>query len=123
MSSVLIVDDEPDVRLVARIILEGAGHAVTDANSGEEALADLEGGDRFDVVLLDIRMPGIDGWEVLHRLRKNPGNFVDLPVVIFTADMSTIEGAPVAFADNEFFLAKPFAADQLISTIESAAAA
>ncbi len=121
MTSVLIVDDEPDVRLVARIILEGAGYDVSEAASGEEALDTLDRDGPPGVILLDVRMPGIDGWEVLHRLRKSPGEHRTLPVVVFTADMSSVDRAPVEFAEREFFLAKPFAPDQLVASIEAAA--
>ncbi len=120
MSAVLVVDDEADVRLVARVILEAAGYDVSEADCGETALDLLDGGYLPDVLLLDVRMPGIDGWEVLNRLRHNPGHFADLPVVVFTADISIAEQAPVEFDRHEFFLGKPFDPDELISKIEVA---
>ena len=121
MSSVLIVDDEPDVRLVTRVILEAAGYDVFEAESGEAALVALSDGDLPDVLLLDVRMPGIDGWEVLRRLRDKPGRLCDLPVVIFTADISFAEQAPVELAEREFFLSKPFDPDDLVDLIGLAA--
>lgn len=120
MSAVLVVDDEADVRLVARVILEAAGYDVREADSGEVALSLLGNGSVPDVLLLDVRMPGIDGWEVLDRLRHNPGDFTDLPVVVFTADISAAEQAPVAFEERELFLAKPFDPDDLVVQIERA---
>lgn len=120
MSTVLVVDDEPDVRLVARLILEGAGHAVREVDSGEGALEALESDDLPDVVLLDVRLPGIDGWEVLRRLRSPAGGFVDLPVVVFTADISSVDHAPVLFREREVFLSKPFGSEQLLRSIDSA---
>lgn len=122
MGAVLVVDDEADVRLVARVILEAVGYDVREAESGEAALAALEDGYLPDVMLLDVRMPGIDGWEVLHRLRRNPGDFADLPVVVFTADISIAEQAPIAFCDREFFLGKPFDPDDLVGQVARAAA-
>lgn len=123
VASVLIVDDEPDVRLVTRVILEAAGYAVHEAESGEAALDALAGGDIPDVLLLDVRMPGIDGWEVLRRLRGEPGRLCDLPVVIFTADISFAEQAPVELAEREFFLSKPFDPDDLVEMVGQAAKA
>ncbi len=121
MSSVLVVDDEPDVRLVTRVILEAAGYDVWEAESGEAAL-DVLGGEHLpDVLLLDVRMPGIDGWEVLRRVRGAPGLLCDLPVVIFTADIASAEQAPVALADREFFLSKPFDPDDLVELVGRAA--
>src|SRR3979411_2113173 len=77
---VLVVDDEADVRLIARLVLTSAGYDVIEAESGEAALAHLEGDQRPDAVLLDVRMRGIDGWETLRRLRNDP-SASDLPVV------------------------------------------
>ena len=121
VSAVLIVDDEPDVRLVTRVILEAVGYDVHEAESGEAALAVLADGYRPDVVLLDVRMPGIDGWEVLRRLRADPGHLRELPVVIFTADISVAEQAPVELREREFFLGKPFDPDDLIDLVGEAA--
>lgn len=123
MAAVLIVDDEPDVRLVTRVILEAAGHVVHEADSGEAALDALGRGDIPDVLLLDVRMPGIDGWEVLRRLRDEPGRLGELPVVIFTADISLVEQAPVELAEREFFLSKPFDPDDLVELVGQAVTA
>lgn len=121
MSAVLIVDDEPDVRLVTRVILEAVGHDVHEAESGEAALEILAGAYCPDVLLLDVRMRGIDGWEVLRRLRADPGHLCRLPVVIFTADIAFAEQAPVELRDSEFFLGKPFDPDDLIDLVGQAA--
>jgi CheY-like chemotaxis protein len=121
VAAVLVVDDEPDVRLVTRVILEAAGYDVREAESGEAALDALGGGDLPDVLLLDVRMPGIDGWEVLRRLRGDPGHLCDLPVVIFTADISFAEQAPVELCDREFFLGKPFDPEDLVELVALAA--
>ena len=123
MSTVLVVDDEPDVRLVTRVILEASGYDVWEAESGEAALDALGGAHLPDVLLLDVRMPGIDGWEVLRRVRGAPGLLRDLPVVIFTADIASAEQAPVALADREFFLSKPFDPDDLVELVGQAAKA
>lgn len=120
MGAVLIVDDEPDVRLVTRVILEAVGYEVDEAESGERALDVLDGGPLPDVLLLDVRMPGIDGWEVLRRVRGGPHPLNELPVVIFTADIALAEQAPVALQEREWFLGKPFDPDDLISMIEEA---
>ena len=117
MSTVLVVDDEPDVRLLARLVLTTGGHDVLEAASGEEALASLANGARPDAVLLDIRMPGIDGWEVLRRLRADP-DLEALPVVIFTAHLSARDEAPTATYSH--FLTKPFEPDELLGAVESA---
>lgn len=120
--AVLIVDDEPDVRLVARVILEAVGYEVDEAASGEDALDALDGLALPDVLLLDVRMPGIDGWEVLRRVRGGPERLRLLPVVIFTADIALAEQAPMPLQERDFFLGKPFDPDDLISLVGAAAA-
>ena len=78
---ILIVDDEPNVRLMFRTALETAGYRVTEAEDGAKALMWLENSP-FDLILLDLQMPGIGGMEALEALRKQG---IDVPVVIVTA--------------------------------------
>ena len=84
MPTVLIVDDEPDVRLVARLVLLSAGYEVLEASSGEEALAAIDGEPRPDAVLLDVRMSGIDGWETMRRLRSRAKLFAVGQIFLFS---------------------------------------
>ncbi|MEY2430491.1 MAG: hypothetical protein QOC92_216 [Acidimicrobiaceae bacterium] len=119
MAVVLVVDDEPDVRLVARLVLTSAGYDVIEAESGEAALAHLQGDHQPDAVLLDVRMRGIDGWETLRRLRKDPSH-TELPVVIFTAQLSASRDAPNPWKGYEHFLTKPFDPDGLLEAVERA---
>jgi len=67
VSRILIVDDHEDIRLLLRIELSGDGHQISEAGDGVQALAALEA-DPPDLMLLDIMMPILDGWEVLRRL-------------------------------------------------------
>lgn len=113
---VLVVDDEPDIRLIARVVLTSAGHEVTEAGSGEEALARLEA-HRPDVLLLDVRMPGMDGWAVLDHVRIEQQ---DLPVVVFTADVRARADARRDWRDSERLLVKPFGPDQLLAAVDAA---
>lgn len=83
MARILVVDDEPAVRSLMSVTLNLAGHDVTEASSGEEALSILETGN-FDVIVLDIMMPVTDGYEVLSRLRAM-SNQADTPVIVATA--------------------------------------
>ncbi len=119
MTKVLVVDDQADVRLIARLSLQAAGHDVLEAETGEEALEVLEDDPTPDAILLDIRMPGIDGWEVLRRLRRNP-RLSKLPVVVFTAHV-TIRNAPeYSEIGRPFVLTKPFTRQELVDTIDEA---
>jgi CheY-like chemotaxis protein len=119
--TVMVVDDEPDVRLIARVVLTAAEFQVLEVESGEEALAQLTGGRPPDVVLLDVRMPGIDGWEVLQQIRSDPA-LEHLPVVVFTADMGARSEAPSVLRQADILITKPFQADDLLRAVQSAVA-
>lgn len=119
MVTVLVVDDEPDVRLIARLVLTAAEFAVREVPSGEAALAELLSGPTPDVLLLDLRMPGIDGWEVLRRLRAEP-TLAELPVVVFTADLGARAEARSHLDDANLFVTKPFQADELLAVVRTA---
>ncbi|HVM40286.1 MAG TPA: response regulator, partial [Acidimicrobiia bacterium] len=121
MSRILVVDDEPDPRLVVRIALEGEGHDVIEAASGEEALEVLNT-EHVELVLLDIRMPGIDGWEVLRRLKaENRVNGMGVLLVSAFADPEV--GARATQEGCRGFLAKPFRLAQLVDEVQRALAA
>jgi CheY-like chemotaxis protein len=111
---VLVVDDNPVNRELAQAVLNSAGAETTLAGGGAEAL-ELAAWNPFDVILLDRRMPGIDGSDVLARLREEPGPNDAVPVLVFTADtdMSALVG-PGRFDD---FVGKPLNALGLVQTI------
>jgi CheY-like chemotaxis protein len=73
-------------------------------------------------VLLDVRMPGIDGWEVLRQLRSNEDGPV-VPVVVFTAHLLARDDAPPEWRSYEHFLTKPFRPDELLEAVERAISA
>jgi DNA-binding NtrC family response regulator len=106
---VLIVEDEPNVRLVFRTALESNSYEVTSASDGEAALACLAR-ERFDIVLLDLQMPGTCGMEVLERLRERDD---DTPVVIVSAHdraQNVVQAMRLGAID---FLPKPVTPDLL----------
>jgi len=80
---ILIVDDEKLILISTRIVLESVGYGVVTAASGEEAIGKARE-ESPGLILLDIMMPGIDGWETLSRLKED-AETKDIPVIIFTA--------------------------------------
>ena len=120
MGTVLVVDDEPDVRLIARMVLQVDGFDVDEVATGEAALEALDR-QRPDLLLLDVRLPGIGGWEVLHRVRADPA-LSGLPVVLFTADLGASSEAPEHLEAGEVLLTKPFRADDLLAAVRAATA-
>ncbi len=109
---VLVVDDYPQVLRFVEINLKLHGYNVITAGSGEEALEQVRTA-RPDVLLLDIIMPGIDGCEVLKRLRC----FSQVPVIAFSANALNYQEAVKSGADD--FLPKPFQPDEMIKKIEA----
>ncbi len=111
---VLIVDDEPDALELVKLVLESAGFETTLAMSGMEALDKIDAS-KPDLVLLDIMMPDMDGWDVFRKIKeKNP----EIPVAILTAKAQNIDkllGLHVLKADD--YITKPFGKNELISKV------
>jgi DNA-binding NtrC family response regulator len=108
---VLIVDDEPNVRLVLSTALQSVGYDVVEAEDGEKALARLSSaGSGFDLALLDLQMPRMDGMELLARLRQLGST---VPVVILTAHGSIPEAVTAMKLGAIDFLTKPITPESL----------
>src|SRR3954454_18803925 len=110
---ILIVDDEPNVRLVFRTTLESPGYRISTAEDGEKALLWLENAP-IDLVLLDLQMPVMGGMEVLESIRES-GN--DVPVVIVTAHGSIPDAVQAMKLGAIDFLSKPLSPDALRSVV------
>jgi DNA-binding response OmpR family regulator len=108
---ILVVDDDPDIRSVVRLTLEAEGYVVDVAEDGFAALRAVESS-RPDCVVLDVMMPGIDGHAVLNRIRA--GDRAALPVVMLTAAADDAQAWQAWTEGVDYFLAKPFDADELI---------
>ncbi len=109
LKTVMIVDDEPNVRLVFRTTLESSGYRVDEAKDGEEALEKLANNE-VDLVLLDLQMPRLDGSTTLKRLRDAGSN---VPVVIVTAHGSVPDAVAAMRLGAIDFLSKPLTPDTL----------
>lgn len=114
---ILIVDDEPDMlKLLNMIIREKTSYQVTTTNNPFEAL-DLVKKNAFDLVIADLKMPGLDGLQLLEQIKKTDE---DTPVIIITA-FGTMEAANEAIEKGGFdFITKPFRKEQILFTIEKA---
>ncbi len=116
---ILVADDEKDIAEIVCEMLEGEGYETVQAYDGEEALRIIRGR-RPGAAVLDIKMPGIDGLEVIRRLRQDP-DLKALPIVVLTATRIIRE------LEEEFrqlqvhsWMAKPFEPDHLIAAVKSA---
>ena len=114
---ILVVDDDEDLRILARKALGRAGHEVIEADNGEEGLRLVESR-KPNLVLLDLNMPGMDGFEVLKALRASEAG-KSLPVIVLTA-LGDEESARNSFQSGATdFLAKPFTPPQLDARVRS----
>jgi len=115
----LVVDDEPNVREMMRLTLEAAGYEIDEADSGEAALAAYSGGRRYDGVLLDQKMPGLDGLETMKRLLALAP---DVRVVMVTAYASIELAVDAMRLGAAHFLRKPMTPEMLRGAVAAALA-
>jgi len=120
--AVLLVDDQPVNRLVARKILELDGARVHEAASGEEALRFLQGAELPDLVLMDCQMPGMDGFEATRRLRAMPGPARRVRVVALTASVLDEDREQCMSAGMDGHLTKPLDREALRAELAQAVA-
>jgi DNA-binding response OmpR family regulator len=111
---ILVVDDDADIRALVRELLERRGFAVTEAKDGREALQEFYSG-RPDLVILDVGMPGMDGWATLERIRE----LSDVPVVMLTARSAELEKTRGLRAGADDYVTKPFGRQELLARIEA----
>jgi signal transduction histidine kinase/DNA-binding response OmpR family regulator len=114
--NILVVDDVAMNRDIAGSFLRAAGHRVTSAEDGAEAVAAVANAD-FDVVLMDVRMPGMDGLEATRRIRALADPRGSVPIVALTAHAFTEHVAQCIGAGMDGYLAKPFSPDTLIAAL------
>ena len=115
MAKILIVDDEADQRTVIFHSLRGAGHSVTEAADGEEALKKLKR-TRFDLVVLDIMMPRMTGYEVLEKIREMPSR-AGTPVIVVTAKHDPDGVMREVASGAAVHIAKPFLPSELEAVV------
>ena len=111
---VLIVDDDPGVRSFVRASLELEGYAVREAGSAEEGLAVLEE-KTPDLILLDVMMPHVDGWEMLRRVQERHGVGA-IPVLMFSGKVDESSAPDARSRGAQGFVGKPFDPSQLIES-------
>ncbi|OQY20637.1 MAG: two-component system response regulator [Desulfobacteraceae bacterium 4572_35.1] len=112
----MIVEDEKCLLKLATIILTARGYEVVGAADGLQALKIMERGD-IDLILLDVMLPGIDGFEVCRRIKQNDA-YSDIPVVMLTAKKNQTDldrGNEVGAA---WYITKPFKSSNVIETVE-----
>lgn len=114
MTRILIVDDDPNIRELARVFLREEGFETSEASDGIEALALLETV-RVDMVILDIMMPNMDGWELCRQLRA----YYDFPVLMLTAKGETHDKIQGFQLGTDDYLVKPFEPLEMVVRVKA----
>ena len=109
---VLVIDDDAAIRDLVEIVLSGGGYDVCTAEDGVMGL-DLARKLRPDLILLDMRMPGMDGWTFARRYRQEPGS--SAPIIVLTAARDAAARSAEIAADG--YLAKPFNVTELLALV------
>lgn len=117
MKNILVAEDETAIREFVVINLERAGYNVTEADCGEAALETYEqkGGD-FDIAILDIMMPGMDGLQVCKELRKRNGSIGIIMLTARTQEMDKVSGLMLGADD---YVTKPFSPSELVARVDA----
>jgi DNA-binding response OmpR family regulator len=110
---ILVVDDDDDIRGLLRALLERAGHEVGDASDGRDGLRELFAGSP-DLVILDVAMPGLDGWATLERIRE----VSDVPVLMLTARDAEVERVRGLKGGADDYVVKPFGRQELVARVD-----
>ncbi|MDQ5820830.1 MAG: response regulator [Actinomycetota bacterium] len=110
--TVLVVDDDPGVRQVVRLSLELEGYVVKEAAGAEEGLSAVDD-EAPDLILLDVMMPHVDGWEMLRRIQERHGAG-SIPIVMFSGKVDAQTAAQATARGAQGFVGKPFDPQQLV---------
>jgi len=114
-AKILLVDDDPHVRRALRTTLTSAGYVVVEARTGEEAIEEVQAEGAVDMVLLDLKMPGIGGLEACRRIRK----IFDVPILVISVLRTQEEKVQAFDAGADDYLVKPFGIQELLSRIQA----
>jgi DNA-binding response OmpR family regulator len=112
-SRILVVDDDDDIRGLLRALLERAGHEVSEAPDGRTGLRELYAASP-DLVILDVAMPGLDGWATLERIRE----VTDTPVLMLTARDAEVERVRGLTSGADDYVVKPFGRQELVARVD-----
>lgn len=115
-ATVLVIDDEPDVRTLCKVNLEFSGHTVVEASGADQGVR-IAQEIKPDLILLDLMMPKVDGWAVMERLKEDDGT-ASIPVILLTAradDESQLKGWSEGVLD---YITKPFNPLSLVRLVE-----
>jgi two-component system alkaline phosphatase synthesis response regulator PhoP len=118
MKKIMVVDDEQDIRTIVKAMLEQGGYEVTVAESGQECLDMLKTGKRPDLILLDVMMPGLDGWETCKKIKEN-NDTKDLLTAMLTVRSEDVDKTKsLGYSTANWHISKPIEKNKFLNTIK-----
>jgi two-component system cell cycle response regulator DivK len=112
---ILVVEDQEDDRQIIRDMLAGNGYAITEAEDGEQALAAVAK-ERPDLILMEIQLPSMDGYEAMRRIRTDPA-LLSIPIIAVTSFAPRGEEQKARAAGCDHFVPKPYSPRELLAKI------
>jgi two-component system cell cycle response regulator DivK len=116
MKRILVVEDQEDNRHILRALLTNAGFDIVEAENGEEAIASAQAS-RPDLILMDIQLPILDGYEATRRIKADP-NLKSIPIIVVTSYALSGDEDKARRAGCDDYVAKPFSPRQLLAKIK-----
>jgi len=113
---ILVIEDHEDNRRILRYLLTSAGYEVIEAITGEEGVASAEA-QRPDLILMDIQLPGLDGYEATRRIKANP-DLRRIPIIVVTSYALSGDDVKALAAGCDAYVTKPFNPRQLLAKIQ-----
>ena len=114
-AKVLVVDDEPEITEIVETFLTEAGYKVTVENSSDKAIEKARA-IKPDVILLDIMMPGVDGYDICQELKKDP-DFATVPIIFLTGKDRNDDMGRSFKSGGDMFIKKPFSCERLLEIV------
>jgi CheY-like chemotaxis protein len=121
MANILVVDDDIPTRTLVKAALEGVGHIIRESANGAECLLAANAASP-DMILLDVNMPVMDGFQTLHTLKSNPATQT-IPVVMLTARAAETDMVQGWQEGVDYYLTKPFTVEELLAVVARVLAA
>lgn len=115
--TIFLVDDSATILLSISSILQKAGYAIEKAGNGEEALRKFNSGVKVDLLITDLNMPGMNGIELIQKVRQLP-SYKFLPILFLTTESQQSKKAEAKAAGASGWIVKPATADELVNTIK-----
>jgi len=119
MEQILIVEDEINICKFVSVNLMSRGYRVSEATNGSDALSMLRASEPA-LMVMDIKLPDITGWEVLRQMKRNQINKIEFPVLVMTASITDAYVDLEAYPNVREVLIKPFSSNKLLSAVERA---